>query len=80
MAGRRLADEGSDAPPMERSREPTRLVERHEPSAAAPIRITIDRIDVRAILPPTPPAARPAAANGRPAMTLEDYTRQRNRR
>jgi hypothetical protein len=51
-----------------------------EPAAeAAPIRITIGRIDVRAILPATAPAPRQAADAGRPAMTLEDYTRRRNR-
>ncbi|HYW47839.1 MAG TPA: hypothetical protein VE959_33540 [Bryobacteraceae bacterium] len=57
--------------------------DRQELSGAAappPIRITIGRIDVRAILPPAEAAPRKGGANGRPALTLEKYTRQRNRR
>jgi len=74
------------AAPERQWREPALTGERRgrqEPSGAAappPIRITIGRIDVRAILPPAETPTRKSGANGRPALTLEEYTRQRNRR
>jgi hypothetical protein len=46
------------------------------PVPAPTIRITIGRVDVRAVVPATP-AARPAPARPSPALSLEDYLKQR---
>jgi hypothetical protein len=63
----------SPSPPIAR-------LERREPAPATPpIRITIGRIDVRAVMPPGAPAPRNGTPAGRPALTLEEYTRQRKR-
>lgn len=53
-------------------------LERHPDSPSPPpsIRITIGRIDVRAVSP-SPPSARPSMSP-RPQLTLDDYLRQRN--
>ena len=53
--------------------------EHREPAAeAAPaIRVTIGRVEVRAVAAPSAPARREAPR--RPALTLEEYTRQRKR-
>jgi hypothetical protein len=57
-----------------------------EPRVAAPgppaptIRVAIGRIEVRAITPPpTPPAQRDTPARPSPALSLDDYLKQRNR-
>jgi hypothetical protein len=45
-------------------------------SGTAPsIRVTIGRIDVRAVMPPAPPARRAPPAAAKPAQGLEDYLR-----
>jgi hypothetical protein len=68
-----------------RMREPAeppmfaRVFESQEPAPPAPsVRVTIGRIEVRAVLPPAPVA--PQNRSSRPALTLEEYTKQRNRR
>jgi hypothetical protein len=48
------------------------------PDARPVIRVTIGRIDVRAVMPPAPPAPTPGGAPPRPALTLEAYLSQRN--
>ena len=56
----------------ERSAAPTT-----EAASSAPtIRVTIGRIDVRAVTPP-PPAPRPKPIRAGPTLSLDDYTRQR---
>lgn len=40
------------------------------------IRVTIGRIEVRAILPPTPAAERPAPARTSPVLSLDEYLKQ----
>ena len=47
-----------------------------EPTEPAIIRVTIGRIEVRATTPPLPPA--PRTRPGGPALTLDDYLKQRN--
>jgi hypothetical protein len=42
------------------------------------IRVTIGRIEVRAILPPTSAAERPAPARAGPPVSLDEYLKQRN--
>ena len=51
-----------------------------EPEPPAPtIRVAIGRIEVRAITPPPPPPTqRPAPAQPGPALSLDDYLKQRN--
>ena len=45
-----------------------------EPAPTAPtIRVSIGRIEVRAIMPPAPPAQRTPPARPRPQLSLEDY-------
>jgi hypothetical protein len=44
---------------------------------APTIKITIGRVDVRAVMP-TPPAPRPASARRGPSLSLEDYLKQRD--
>ncbi len=48
-----------------------------EPAEPAVIRVTIGRIEVRAITPPLPAAAPRKRPQG-PALTLDDYLKQRN--
>jgi hypothetical protein len=45
-------------------------------SSTPTIRVTIGRIDVRAITPPAPPP-RPKQARPGPTLSLDDYARQR---
>ncbi len=59
--------------PRERAREESRAV-----VAAAPIEITIGRIDVRAVMPSAPPPAKPRAKAA--AMSLDDYLASRGGR
>ena len=49
-------------------------------SAAEPpvIRVRIGRVEVRAVPPPQRPAPPPRAAPRRPALTLDDYLKQRS--
>jgi hypothetical protein len=47
----------------------------HSGSAAPSIRVTIGRIDVRAVIAPAPPARRTPPAAPKPAQGLEDYLR-----
>jgi hypothetical protein len=42
------------------------------------IRVSIGRIEVRAILPPTPTAERPAPTRASPVLSLDQYLKQRN--
>ncbi len=42
------------------------------------IQVTIGRIEVRAIMPPAPPAPRTKPARTGPTLSLEDYLKQRN--
>jgi hypothetical protein len=49
------------------------------PEPGPTIKITIGRVDVRAIMP-APPAPRPTLARPRPSLTLEDYLKQREGR
>jgi len=47
-------------------------------SQSAPtIRVTIGRIDVRAVMPPAPPAPRSRPSRPGPTLSLEDYLQQR---
>lgn len=48
-----------------------------EPEPSAPtIRVSIGRIDVRAVTPPAPSAPRPAAMRPGPALSLDEYLKQ----
>ena len=50
-----------------------------EPASARPaVRVTIGRVDVRALMPPAPPVGTPTAAG--PKLSLDDYLRQQSRR
>lgn len=49
-----------------------------ESSAARTIRVTIGRIEVRAIHPPPEPPRRPRPVPAAPKMSLDDYLRSRN--
>lgn len=72
--GRAVRVEVRPAPAVERRSAPRQVAE--APPAAPPtIQVTIGRIEVRAA--PAPPAAGPAPA-ARPALSLDDYLRQRN--
>jgi hypothetical protein len=51
---------------------------RETPESAPIIRVTIGRIDVRAINAPAPQEARRAAPRPAPQLSLEDYLRQRS--
>ncbi len=59
-----------------------RVAQQFSESPATPtIRVTIGRIDVRAVTPTPPPAVSPApvrAQRARPALSLDDYLKQRN--
>lgn len=78
--GRALRVEVRPAPAAERRSAPPaaapRQVAEAPPAAPPTIQVTIGRIEVRAA--PAPPAARPATPAG-PALSLDDYLRQRNR-
>jgi hypothetical protein len=62
--------------------EPTgrrELVNRAEPGPEAPtIRVTIGRVEVRAIVPPALPVARTSPARSGSAPSLEDYLKRRD--
>ena len=62
---------------LERGPRETRVA---APEAPAPtIRVAIGRIEVRAITPPpAPPTQRTAPARPGPALSLDDYLKQRN--
>jgi hypothetical protein len=47
------------------------------PPSAPTIHVTIGRIEVRAIVPPAPPAPRPPAPRSAPTTSLHDYLKQR---
>jgi len=49
------------------------------PEPAPTIRVTIGRVEVRAITPPAPPVARPKPARTGPTLSLDDYLQQRSR-
>jgi hypothetical protein len=61
---------------MERPADPKTMGEGICPEAPA-IRVTIGRIEVRAVIPPPPPLPRPASAVNRPKLSLEEYLNQR---
>lgn len=48
------------------------------PSSPPTVRVTIGRVEVRAILPPTSPPPRIPPARRGPALSLDDYLKQRN--
>jgi hypothetical protein len=48
-------------------------------SAPAPVHVTIDRIEVRAMLPPLQTTTRPGSPAPKGVLTLEEYTKQRSR-
>ncbi len=43
------------------------------------IRVTIGRVEVKAIMPPAPPVRPPSASRHAPRLSLEDYLKRRNR-
>lgn len=49
-----------------------------EPDAPPTIHVTIGRIDVRALISAAPQETRRPPERTRPALSLEDYLRQRN--
>ena len=66
-------------------REPAKLIPgEHESALTEPlpsppaIRVTIGRVEVRAIVPPTSPKPRTTPARRAPALSLDDYIKQRN--
>ena len=59
-----------------RSRSDERTKTPESPHTAPTIRVTIGRVDVRAIVSPAPPSAKPPRP--KPLLTLEDYLKQRN--
>jgi hypothetical protein len=59
------------------AREPTSERRANDDEAAPTIRVTIGRIDVRAITPPAPP---PAPARPGPTLSLRDYLRQQSKK
>ena len=69
-----VAEAGRLQPPITRRQVREAIAE----PAAQPIRITIGRIEVRAVMPAAAPPPRNGTA-GRPALTLEEYTRRRKR-
>ena|SRR5947209_13927536 len=80
MAGQLDAQRERLTPPMQPLREPppmSRAEARELPSRAPTIRITIGRIEVRAVTS-SAPAERRAPARPKPMLSLEDYLQQRN--
>jgi hypothetical protein len=69
------ARHGLPAPPS----RPAVVVEQPARGDAPSVRVTIGRIEVRAVTPPTPPP-RPAARLRPPRLTLDDYVRRRDER
>jgi len=68
----RLASESNGFPAISPNSGDVRL----EPSESPTIRITIGRVDVRALMPPPqPPISRPARP--KPNLSLDDYLKQR---
>jgi hypothetical protein len=66
-------------------REPAKLIPgEHESALTEPlpspptIRVTIGRVEVRAMLPPKSPKPRTTPARRAPALSLDDYIKQRN--
>jgi len=62
--------------------QPGRRQQRMEQStaqSAAPVRITIGRVEVRALMPAAAPEGRPRPEAPKGVLTLEEYTRQRRR-
>lgn len=49
-----------------------------EPNTPAAIRVTIGRVDVRAVMPPSHPAPTVPRVRPKPALSLEAYLQQRN--
>jgi len=56
---------------------PERLAPRQEESGAPVIRVTIGRVDVRAVLPPEP-ASKAAPLRPAPRLSLDDYLKRQN--
>ena len=50
-----------------------------KPEGTPTIQVTIGRVEVRAITPPATPAPRTRPARPGPALSLDDYLRERNR-
>ncbi len=65
---------GSSGPTASMVTEPTTT-----PAPAPTIRVSIGRIEVRAIMPPAPPVPRPKATRPSSRFTLEDFLKQRQR-
>jgi hypothetical protein len=59
------------SPPVAETKSP-------EAETASTVKVTIGRVEVRAVTPERPPAPRARVWQG-PSLTLEDYLRQRNR-
>jgi hypothetical protein len=55
-----------------------RAADSESPPATPIIRVSIGRIDVRAVVLPAPPAPRPSPVRRGPALTLDDYLKQRS--
>jgi hypothetical protein len=66
--------------PVEAPRPPLhdRVIESLSPPEAQAIRVTIGRIEVRAVQFPPPPPARVRPALPGPTLSLQDYLKQRN--
>jgi hypothetical protein len=50
-----------------------------QPKSAPSIQVTIGRVEVHAIMPPTPNTSRIPANHARPALSLEEYAKRRSR-
>jgi hypothetical protein len=89
-AGERAAPPPSSDPeppiellPREATVFPRAAVRRADPSSSPPapiVRISIGRVDVRAVPPARPPAPRPAPVRKEDRLSLEEYLRPRDRR
>jgi hypothetical protein len=49
-------------------------------SSPSTIRVSIGRIEVKAMMPPAPPPASPKPGRPAPRLSLEEYLKQRNGR